>query len=96
MASKKPESVFKTFAHTLGDGDLNFLCSRLHYRYQDDFAEALNYLDTLKMDENELNPASYALSNAKNCDEFDKLTDMLTYFLLKEYDKRGFRAEQLV
>lgn len=96
MASKKPESVFKQFAHTLGDGDLNFLCSRLNYRYQDDFAEALNYLDTIKVDENELNPVSYFLSNAKNYDEFDKLTDMLTYFLLKEYDKRGFRAEQLV
>ena len=53
MANKKPELVFKQFAHALGDGDLNFLCSRLHYRYQDDFAEALNYLDTLKMDENE-------------------------------------------
>ena len=96
MAARKPESILKSFTHALGDSDLTYVCSRMYYRYQDDFAEALNYLDTLKNDAGELNPASYMFLNAKNVDEFYKFTDMFEYSLMREYEKRGFRTEQLV
>jgi len=96
MASKKPESVFKSFTHALGDSDLTYFCSRMYYRYQDDLAEAWNYLDTLRNDLGELNPASYLFASAKNYDEFNKLNDMFENSLMREYDKRGFHVQQLI
>lgn len=96
MAVKKPETTLKNFTHALADGDLCFLFSRLHYQYQDDVAQALNYLDTLKNDQGEINPASHLLQNAKNSEDFNCIVEMLTFSLMREYEKRGFRVEQLI
>lgn len=96
MAVKKPETMFKNFTHALADRDLCFLFSRMHYLYQDDLAEGLNYLDTLKNEQGDINPASYLFDNAKNSEDFNTLLDMFSFSLMREYEKRGFRLEQLI
>ena len=96
MVIKKPEFLFKSFTHALGDSDLSFFCSRFNYRYQGDMAEALNYLDTLKNEADELNPVAYLFGSAKTSDEFNYFVDAFSHSLVREYEKRGYRAEQLV
>lgn len=96
MAVKKPETLCKSFTHALTDADLTFFCSRLHHRYQDDMAQAFDYLSNLKDDQGQDNPISVLLSSAKNSDEFVKNVEVFSYSCLKEFDKRGYRLEQLV
>jgi hypothetical protein len=96
MALKRPETVFKNFTHALTDADLTFFCSRLYRQYQGDAPEALNYLDTLTDNGGQANPATNLLSSAKDYLEFDKFLDMLSFSCVKEYEKRGYRLEQLI
>jgi hypothetical protein len=96
MALKRPETVFKSFTHALVDVDLTFFCSRLHRQYQGDTPEALNYLDKLTDTDGQVNPVTNLLSGAKDYLEFDKFLDMFFYSCVKEYEKRGYRLEQLI
>lgn len=95
-ASRKMESIVKSFSSSLTENDLHFFCSRLHWRYQDDLQQVFDYIAELKQ-KNMLDHADvdYMLQSAKNSDEFQRNLDLLTKSCLKEYERRGHKLEQL-
>jgi hypothetical protein len=96
MALKKPETICKSFTHSLTDNDLVFFCSRLHHRYQDDMAQAFDYLSSLKDEQGQENQVASLFSASRNWDEFAKNVESFSYSCMKEFDKRGYRVDQLI
>ena len=94
--ARKTDSLLKTFASSLTENDLQFFCSRLFWRYQDDLVQVFEYIGEMKQ-KNMLNEADvdYYLYSSKNSDDFHKNLDQLTKSCLKEYERRGHKLEQL-
>jgi hypothetical protein len=93
---RKIDSSLKSFGNSLTDNDLHFFCSRLFWRYQDDLAHVFNYITELKQN-NMLDHADIdqLLYSSKTSEEFHKNLDSLTKSCLKEYERRGYKMEQL-
>jgi hypothetical protein len=94
--ARKTDSLLKSFASSLTENDLQFFCSRLFWRYQDDLVQVFEYIGEMKQ-KNMLNEADVDqyLYLSKNSDEFHKNLDQLTKSCLKEYERRGHKLEQL-
>lgn len=96
-STRKTDSLFKSFAGYLTENDLQFFCSRLSWRYQDDLQQVFDYIAEMKrnklLDEADVD---FVLYNSKSSDEFHRNLDALTKSCLKEYERRGHKLEQLV
>ena len=94
MAVKVAKSIYKNFVYSLTDKDLEFICSRLHRQYQDDFAQFCNYVS-----EN----VSEGFSQLKNLFEssdgyqdFYSVVDDLKFSAIKEYERRGYSIMEVI
>lgn len=95
-SNRKADSLLKSFSSSLTENDLQFFCSRLFWRYQDDLTQVFDYISEMKQKKMlEDADVDHYLYNCKTSEDFHKNLDMLTKSCLKEYERRGHKLEQL-
>lgn len=94
MTVKNLKSLLKGFSYSLSDNDLSFICSRLHYNYQGDFAAACDFME--KIDSENADLIRNQIESVDGCKDFYNIFDDIKLSLLKEFERRGGNLFELV
>ena len=79
---KRPDVYLKEYCYSLSEDNLKFLSQRLHYRLQDDLAEALNFLCNVR-------EIDRWLVSAETCDELFDMLDLVQDCIMLENGRRN-------
>ncbi len=94
MPPRQTKSILKNFSYNLTDKDLSFICSRLHYNYQDDLAHVCDFL-SLAQTEN-IDTVRSWLDSADTVLDFYSVIDDIKSSVDKEFERRGGNFAELI
>jgi hypothetical protein len=94
MPPRQTKSVLRNFSYNLTDKDLAFICSRLHYNYQDDLAEVCDFLSLAQTENIEV--VRGWLDDVESSSEFYSVLDEIQGSVNKEFERRGGSFAELV
>jgi hypothetical protein len=94
MPPRQTKPVLRNFSYNLTDKDLAFICSRLHYNYQDDLSDVCNFLSLAQTENVEV--IRGWLESAESSGDFYSVVDEIKSSVDKEFERRGGKFTEII